>query len=173
MRFIASEAPSRKKMPQIFHLNILHQTWASANLHLPIVYLNKWWKITSPKSEAFWKSHNAKLITAVTILIIILWPNVSKKIPGPLIAILITTAAVQLLHLPVETIRSRFGIISSSFPKPEIPIVDFATIKHLIQPAFTIALLCAIESLLSAVVADGMIGGKPPIEYWISSARNR
>jgi SulP family sulfate permease len=59
----------------------------------------------------------------------------------------------------VETIGSRFGIISSSFPKPEIPFVDFATIKHLIQPAFTIALLCAIESLLSAVVADGMIGG--------------
>ncbi|MEP6627274.1 MAG: SulP family inorganic anion transporter [Ginsengibacter sp.] len=98
-------------------------------------------------------------IAAVTVVIIILWPKVSKKIPGSLIAILITTAAVQLLHLPVETIGSRFGIISSSFPKPEIPMVDFATIKHLIQPAFTIALLCAIESLLSAVVADGMIGG--------------
>ncbi|MEO8852612.1 MAG: SulP family inorganic anion transporter [Ginsengibacter sp.] len=101
----------------------------------------------------------AILIAAVTIVIIILWPKVSKKIPGSLIAILLTTAAVQLLHLPVETIGSRFGIISSSFPKLEIPLVDFATIKHLIQPAFTIALLCAIESLLSAVVADGMIGG--------------
>jgi SulP family sulfate permease len=98
-------------------------------------------------------------IAAVTVVIIILWPKVSKKIPGSLIAILITTAAVQLLYLPVETIGSRFGIISSSFPTPEIPMVDFATIKHLIQPAFTIALLCAIESLLSAVVADGMIGG--------------
>lgn len=123
---------------------------------VPANFLEKW--------SAYFKNMQsvniyAKLIAAVTILIIILWPNVSKKIPGPLIAILITTAAVQLLHLPVETIRSRFGIISSSFPKPEIPIVDFATIKHLIQPAFTIPLLCAIESLLSAVVADGMIGG--------------
>jgi SulP family sulfate permease len=101
----------------------------------------------------------AILIAAATIVIIILWPKISNKIPGSLIAILITTAAVQLFDLPVETIGSRFGIISSSFPKPEIPLVNFAAVKHLIQPAFTIALLCAIESLLSAVVADGMISG--------------
>jgi SulP family sulfate permease len=61
--------------------------------------------------------------------------------------------------MPVETIGTRFGIISSSFPAPSIPHLDFSTIKHLIQPAFTIALLGAIESLLSAVVSDGMIGG--------------
>ncbi len=123
---------------------------------VPANFLEKW-------SAYFRNIHSvnlyAILIAAVTIVIIILWPKVSKKIPGSLIAILITTAAVQFLKLPVETIGSRFGIISSSFPKPEIPMVDFATIKHLIQPAFTIALLCAIESLLSAVVADGMIGG--------------
>ena len=123
---------------------------------VPANFLEKW-------SAYFKNMHSVNiytiLIAAVTIVIIILWPKVSKKIPGSLIAILLTTSAVQLLHLPVETIGSRFGIISSSFPKPEIPFVDFATIKHLIQPAFTIALLCAIESLLSAVVADGMIGG--------------
>lgn len=101
----------------------------------------------------------AILIATATIIIIILWPKISNKIPGSLIAILVTTAAVQLFDLPVETIGSRFGIISSSFPKPEIPLVNFAAVKHLIQPAFTIALLCAIESLLSAVVADGMISG--------------
>ena len=101
----------------------------------------------------------ALLIAISTILIIILWPKVTQKIPGSLIAILVTTLAVQFLQLPVETIGSRFGIISSSFPTPEIPHIDFATFKHLVAPAFTIALLCAIESLLSAVVADGMIGG--------------
>lgn len=101
----------------------------------------------------------AILIAVVTILIIILWPRVTKKIPGSLIAILVTTAAVQWMNLPVETIGSRFGVISSSFPTPEIPHIDFATFKHLVAPAFTIAILCAIESLLSAVVADGMIGG--------------
>jgi SulP family sulfate permease len=101
----------------------------------------------------------ATAIAVATILIILFWPKVSKKIPGSLIAILITTAIVQFFHLPVETIGSRFGIISSSIPAPEIPLIDFATFKHLIQPAFTIAMLGAIESLLSAVVADGMISG--------------
>lgn len=98
-------------------------------------------------------------VAAATILIIVLWPKVSKKIPGSLIAILVTTAVVQLFHLPVETIGSRFGVISSSIPALEFPSIDFDTFKKLIQPAFTIAMLGAIESLLSAVVADGMIGG--------------
>ena len=101
----------------------------------------------------------AILIAAATVIIIILWPKLTQKIPGSLIAIVVTTAAVQLFNLPVETIGSRFGVISSSFPTPAIPQIDFATFKNLIQPAFTIALLAAIESLLSAVVADGMIGG--------------
>lgn len=101
----------------------------------------------------------ALFIAISTIIIIVLWPKVTQKIPGSLIAILVTTGAVQLLKLPVETIGSRFGILSSSFPTPEIPHIDFATFKHLVAPAFTIAILCAIESLLSAVVADGMISG--------------
>ncbi|HXS55062.1 MAG TPA: SulP family inorganic anion transporter, partial [Hanamia sp.] len=101
----------------------------------------------------------AVAIAAATILIILLWPKVNKKIPGSLIAILVATAVVQFFHLPVETIGSRFGVISSSFPAPQLPLADFATFKKLIQPAFTIAMLGAIESLLSAVVADGMISG--------------
>jgi len=98
-------------------------------------------------------------VAVATILIIVLWPKVNKKIPGSLISILITTAAVQFFHLPVETIGSRFGVISSSIPAPQIPHIDYTTFKQLIQPAFTIAMLGAIESLLSAVVADGMISG--------------
>ncbi len=101
----------------------------------------------------------AVLIATATVAIILLWPKVTHKIPGSLIAILVTTAAMQMLHLPIETIGSKFGSIPSSLPMPVIPHVDFATIKNLIQPAFTIALLCGIESLLSAVVSDGMIGG--------------
>ncbi|MEO8770904.1 MAG: SulP family inorganic anion transporter, partial [Ferruginibacter sp.] len=101
----------------------------------------------------------AALLATATVLIVLLWSKVTHKIPGSLIAILVTTTVMQLLHLPVETIGSRFGSIPSSFPLPSIPHLDFATIKNLIQPAFTIALLGGIESLLSAVVADGMIGG--------------
>jgi len=66
---------------------------------------------------------------------------------------------MQLLHLPIATIGSRFGSIPSTLPRPVVPPIDFATLKNLIQPAFTIALLGGIESLLSAVVSDGMIGG--------------
>ena len=103
---------------------------------------------------------NAVVIAAATVLIILLWPKVTHKLPGSLIAILVTTIAMQWLHLPVETIGSKFGNIPSSFPLPVIPHIDFATIKSLIQPAFTIALLGGIESLLSAVVSDGMIGSR-------------
>jgi len=98
-------------------------------------------------------------IGAFTLLIIFLWPRVTHKVPGSLIAIIVTTLAVYFLHIPVETIGSRFGAISSSLPSPVIPRVSFATFQQLIRPAFTIAMLGSIESLLSAVVADGMIGG--------------
>lgn len=101
----------------------------------------------------------ALLISSATVAIIALWPRLTRRIPGSLIALLITTAVVHWLHLPVETIGSRFGNISSSFPSPVIPDIDFATIQKLIAPAFTIAMLGGIESLLSAIVADGMIGG--------------
>ncbi len=101
----------------------------------------------------------AVLLAAATVIIVLLWPRVTHKIPGSLIAIIVTTAAAQLLPLPVETIGTKFGSIPSTLPLPSIPHLDFATIKHMVQPAFTIALLGGIESLLSAVVADGMIGG--------------
>ncbi|MEO6730089.1 MAG: SulP family inorganic anion transporter [Ferruginibacter sp.] len=123
---------------------------------VPADFIEKW--------QAYFLSFNTISITATliglaTVIIILAWPHVTHKIPGSLIAILITTAAVQFFHLPVETIGSRFGSIHSSFPVPSLPHFDFETIKRLIQPAFTIALLCGIESLLSAVVADSMIGG--------------
>ncbi|MEO8861739.1 MAG: sulfate permease [Ginsengibacter sp.] len=99
------------------------------------------------------------IISCVAVGIILLWPKVTHKIPGSLIAIFVTTIAVQVMHLPVESIGSRFGAIPSILPRPVMPHLDFANIKNLIRPAFTIALLGGIESLLSAVVADGMIGG--------------
>jgi SulP family sulfate permease len=95
-----------------------------------------------------------------TVVLMLLWGKVTHKVPGSLVAIIVTTAAVYLARLPVETIGSRFGSISSSLPSPVLPHLDFASIQQLIQPAFTIALLGGIESLLSAVVADGMIGGR-------------
>ncbi len=100
------------------------------------------------------------LLGVFSLAIIIFWPKVSKKIPGSLIALIAATLAAYLLKLDVATIGSKYGELSSAFPKPRIPSVDFNTIKNLIPPAVTIALLGGIESLLSAVVADGMIGSK-------------
>lgn len=99
-------------------------------------------------------------LAAGTVLITLLWQKITHKIPGSLIAILATTAVAHFFKLPVETIGSRFGEIPASFPRPVMPHFDFGTIRNLIQPAFTIALLGGIESLLSAVVADGMTGGR-------------
>lgn len=101
----------------------------------------------------------AIILATATILIILFFPYLSKKIPGSLVAILATTVLVQLFHLPVETIGSRFGTISSSIPAPHIPSINLEVLQKMVQPAFTIAMLAAIESLLSAVVADGMISG--------------
>lgn len=101
----------------------------------------------------------AAAIAAFTLLTILWWPKVTHKIPGSLMAIVITTLAVHFFHLPVETIGSRFGAIASSLPQPVVPHVTLAVLQQMIRPAFTIAMLGSIESLLSAVVADGMTGG--------------
>lgn len=124
---------------------------------VPADFIDKWRSYIEHISSVNWE---VAIVAVVTVAIILLWPRVTHKIPGSLIAILVTTAAVNLLHLPVETIGSRFGKIPSSLPSPVMPHLDLAIIKNLIQPAFTIALLGGIESLLSAVVSDGMIGGR-------------
>ncbi|MBU5316028.1 STAS domain-containing protein [Clostridium bornimense] len=101
----------------------------------------------------------ALVIGILSIIIILFWPKINKKIPGSLVAIIITTLIVQLMGLDVETIGSKFPTLSGAIPMPSLPNMDLKTIEGLIQPAFTIAILAAMESLLSAVVADGMIGG--------------
>jgi len=99
-------------------------------------------------------------IALLSLIILIFWPKVTHRIPGSLIAIIISTIIVQYFNLPVDTIGSRFGKIPSNLPSPSLLEFHLSDIKNLIAPATTIALLAAIESLLSAVVADGMIGGK-------------
>lgn len=123
---------------------------------VPADFINKWIAYGFHFSSV---NPYAVGMAIVTVMIILLWPRVSHKVPGSLIAILLTTLITQLFKLPVETIGSRFGTISATFPAPHIPGISWEIIRQLIRPAFTIALLGAIESLLSAVVADGMISG--------------
>jgi SulP family sulfate permease len=102
----------------------------------------------------------ATAICIGTVAIIMLWPRVSRRIPGTLVALLAATILAQLAHLDMETIGSRFGALAAQLPHPVVPHVSYADAMRLVRPAFTIALLGAIESLLSAVVSDGMIGGQ-------------
>lgn len=100
----------------------------------------------------------AAVIGLVAIAIMLVWPKVTDKIPGSLVAIIVTTAIVYFSKLPVNTIGSVYGELSSSFPTFQIPSISMKLIQQMISPAFTIAILAGIESLLSAVVSDGMIG---------------
>ena len=100
----------------------------------------------------------ATAVGAAAIVIMLLWPKVTDKIPGSLIAIIVTTAVVYFAKLPVNTIGSVYGELSSSFPTPHVPALSMKLVQEMLSPAFTIALLAGIESLLSAVVSDGMIG---------------
>ena len=99
-------------------------------------------------------------VTVATLGIVLFWPRVSHRLPAPFVALIGTTVLVHLLDLRVETIGSRFGEISASLPRPVMPSLSLAEVRELVGPAFTIAALGAIESLLAAVVADGMIGGR-------------
>lgn len=95
-----------------------------------------------------------------SLFVIIIWQRFIKKIPGSVVALILATIVVTIFKLPVPTIGSEFGEFHSSLPTPEGIGINLQTIRNLILPATTIAMLAAIEALLSAVVADGMIGGK-------------
>jgi sulfate permease, SulP family len=97
-------------------------------------------------------------VGVASLLIIIFWNRITHKVPGQLIAILVVTAVVQIFALPVETIASRFGGVPNSLPTPHIPSISWSLVQEMFSPALTIALLAGLESLLSAVVADGMMG---------------
>lgn len=97
-------------------------------------------------------------LAATSLGIILFWPKSwQRRIPGSIVALVLGTLAVALLQLPVETVGTKFGGIPQTLPKPAVPVLSWENIQHLFQPATTIALLAAIESLLCCVVADGMM----------------
>ena len=100
------------------------------------------------------------LLASVSLAVILLMPRLTRKIPGSIVALLLGTVAAALLHLPVATIGSKFGGIPQGFPPFAIPAFRPDLIVPLLPSALTVALLAAVESLLSAVVADGMSGDK-------------
>ncbi len=124
---------------------------------IPADFLSKWVLYAQYLNQI---NPFAIAIAVSTVIMTLYFQKLIKLIPGSIVAIILATLCVQLFNIPVTTIESQFGEIPNALSMPNLPSFDLATMKSLIQPAFAIALLGAIESLLSAVVADSMIGGK-------------
>lgn len=122
---------------------------------LPAGFLSKMIVLVKHLGTTHWPTLT---LAAASLATIVFWPKAwARRVPGSIIAVILGTAAVALFNLPVATIGSRFGGIPQGLPPIHWPELSWEKIQHLFQPAVTIALLAAIESLLSAVVADGMI----------------
>ena len=122
---------------------------------LPADFLQKWQTYLSN----LWHTNFYNLALAlISIGIILFTKKYVPRVPGPIVAVIIGAIVVYVFHLPVDTLESRFGELPRTLPSPSMPSFNFELIKSLIPDALTIALLAAIESLLSAVVADGMTG---------------
>lgn len=122
---------------------------------VPPDFFEKWTSIFGSLSTV----HLPTLGVALgTLAILVVWGRFSRLVPAPFVAMVAATAAVALFDIPVETIGSRFGTIPTMLPSPSLPEIPWNGIAELVSPAVSIALLAAIESLLSAVVADTMIG---------------
>jgi SulP family sulfate permease len=102
----------------------------------------------------------AVVMALLSMAIIFFMTKKYPKIPGPIVVVTLSALAVWLLNIPIDTIESRFGVIPSMLPSPTFPDITFVKMRLLFPDAVTIAILAAIESLLSAVVADGMAGTK-------------
>lgn len=123
---------------------------------VPSQFIHKWGAYISHINTI---NMETLFIGVLSIAIICICPKINKNIPSTLIALIVATAMTMVFKLDVETIGSRFGTISSALPKISVHNVNMQMINELMFPAMTIAILAAIESLLSAVVADEMIGG--------------
>lgn len=93
-----------------------------------------------------------------TLAILILLPRLTHRVPAPLVALAVMTAIVHIFDVPVATVGTRFGEVPASLPTPALPEIRWETVNTMFGSGLTIALLAGIESLLSAVVADGMLG---------------
>jgi len=114
------------------------------------------------------------LLSCAGLVLIVLMIRFLPRIPGYIVALVAATVVVYFLHLPVETVGSRFGGIPSGFPRLHVPVFEYATMRSLISPAITVAMLGAIESLMSAVVADRMSGDQhnPNVELMAQGVAN-
>lgn len=123
--------------------------------NMPIRILSKWGAcIKAFPTFSVW----AIAVGVVSIVILVLIPKISERIPNSLVMLVVMTVLVKVLNIPVNTVASVYGELPAEFPKFQIPAITFDMISDLFGPALTLAILVAIVSLLSCVVTDGMIG---------------
>jgi SulP family sulfate permease len=129
-------------------------------LHLEKVPGVFWQRMEALAANFHTLSYTATILATLTLITLIACRSLSPRIPGPIVALLLGTLAVYFFKLPVETIGTRFGGIPSGLPHLVIPKFRTDLIHGLLGPAFTVAMLGAIESLMSAVVSDRMSGDR-------------
>jgi SulP family sulfate permease len=125
--------------------------------HLPADFIEK--------IGALWRARDSFSATALgvtlaTMVLIVILRRAFPRFPGLIVAVAATSAAVALFDLPVDTIRARFGELPATLPMPHLPEITYARMVELLPSAFIIAFLAGVESLLSAMVADRMIGDR-------------
>lgn len=130
-------------------------------IDIPSGFLPEWGAYLSNLGNINWAEASASIICLIVLLF---WNRLSKKVPGSLVALIIGTVASICLDrfagIQLATIGTKFPELANGLPmpKPVVPEITFETVRELVSPAFTIAVLCAIESLLAAMVADGVTG---------------
>lgn len=130
-------------------------------IDIPSGFLPEWGAYLTNLGNINWAEAAASMICLIVLLF---WSRLSKKVPGSLVALIIGTVASICLDrfagIQLATIGSKFPELANGLPmpKPVVPDISFETVRELVSPAFTIAVLCAIESLLAAMVADGVTG---------------
>ena len=130
-------------------------------IDIPSGFLPEWGAYLTNLDNINWAEAAASI---VCLIVILFWSRLSKKVPGSLVALVIGTVASVCLDrfagIQLATIGTKFPELANGLPmpKPVVPEITFETVRELVSPAFTIAVLCAIESLLAAMVADGVTG---------------
>jgi sulfate permease, SulP family len=122
---------------------------------VPSEFVSRMKVLSSALGTIHWQTF---AVAGTSLAVILLWPRLTRRLPGSIIALFLATVGTAFFHLPIETIGSKFGGIPQGFPHFILPHLRTDQILPLLPSVFTVALLAAVESLLSAVVADGMSG---------------
>jgi sulfate permease, SulP family len=140
-------------------------------VHVPAEFLPKVAALWSARDSLNW---SATGLCLASIILIVVARRIAPRLPGLLMVVALASALALILHLPIDTLEARYGALPTGLPMPHVPRIDVASLQELLPSALVIAFLAGVESLLSAMVADRMIGGshRPNAELLAQGAAN-